>query len=184
MTVMAGTKYPDMWVDPEDDPRESDAVSLGDERATIMEYMRTQRLTLELKCSELDAAGMAKRSVEPSTMSLLGIVRHMADVEHSWMRRIMDGQDIPRLYFDPEDRDADWNGAVADPVVVDEAWAKWRTECEFTDAFVANAPDMGMVDPKGEVSLRDVLIHLIEEYARHNGHADLIRERVDGRTGQ
>jgi uncharacterized damage-inducible protein DinB len=178
-------KFPDMWVDPEDDPREVGATSLGDERATLQEFLRFQRLTMELKCSGLDADQLARRSVEPSTMSLLGLVRHMADVERSWFRRKMSGQDVPRLYRTAADRDADWNGAVPDPDVVASAWRAWRDECAFTDRFVAEAADLGMTDPgTGKISLREVLVHMVEEYARHNGHADLLRERIDGRVGQ
>ncbi|MEP6666967.1 MAG: DinB family protein [Nocardioidaceae bacterium] len=177
-------KLPDMFVDPEDDPREQNATSLGDERATLVEYLRCQRLTLELKCSDLDAADLARRSVEPSTMSLLGLVRHLATVKQSWLRRGMAGQDLPRLFRTATDSDAEWNGAVADPDVVAEARAAWRAECAFTDQFVAEAEDMGLIDPEGEFSLREVLVHVIEEYGRHNGHADLLRERIDGRTGQ
>ncbi|HYJ70499.1 MAG TPA: DUF952 domain-containing protein [Nocardioidaceae bacterium] len=177
------TVYPDMWVDPDDDPREG-GPTLGDERTTLLEYLRDQRLTFEMKCDGLDAEQMARRSVPPSTMSLLGLVRHLAAVEHSWFRRVMDGQDIPRLYRSEIDRDLDFNGAVADPAVVDDAWRTWRAEMAFTDEWIANAPDLGVTDPTGEDSLREVVVHLIREYARHCGHADLLRERIDGRTGQ
>lgn len=83
-----------MFIAPENDPREG-GPTLGDERATLVEYLRCQRLTLELKCSGLDAADLARRSVQPSTLSLLGLVRHMAEVERSWFRRRMAGQDAP-----------------------------------------------------------------------------------------
>jgi hypothetical protein len=180
---MSTRKFPDMWVDPEDDPREG-GPSLGDERATLVEYLRCQRLTLEMKCSGLDAADLARRSVEPSTMSLLGLVRHLAEVERSWFRRVMAGQDAPRIFSSDSDRDGDWNGALPDPELVAEAWKVWRAECAFTDRFVAGAPDLGVTDPNCQVSLREVLVHMVEEYARHNGHADLLRERIDGRVGQ
>ena len=180
------TVYDDMWVDPADDPREG-GPTLGDERSMLLEYLRTQRLTMEMKCAGLDAEQMARRSVEPSTMSLLGLVRHMAEVERSWFRRVLAAQDAPKLYQRPEDRDGDWNGAVADPAVVAEAWQAWRDECAFSDQFVANATDLAMTGDTrdgGSISLREVLIHMVEEYARHNGHADLLRERIDGRVGQ
>ncbi len=99
----------------------------------------------------------------------------------------MAGEDAPRRYARHDDRDGDWNGAVADDAVVHEAFAAWQEEQEFTDRFVASAPDLGISRETGDgghISLREVLLHLIEEYARHNGHADLIRERVDGRVGQ
>lgn len=185
MTRVTTRKYPDMWVDPEDDPREG-GPRLADERATLVEYLRTQRLTLELKCEGLDPEQLARRSVEPSTMSLLGLVRHMAEVERAWFRRRMSGQDVPYLFRIDEDRDADWNGAIADPRSVDEAWRAWREECAHTDRFVQEAPDLDVTGTTedGPISLREVLVHMVEEYARHNGHADLLRERIDGRTGQ
>ena len=175
-----------MFVDPEDDPREG-GPTLGDERATLVEYLRAQRLTLELKCSGLDAADLARRSVEPSTLSLLGLVRHLADVERSWFRRVMAGQDAPRRYSSEADPDGDFDGAVPDPEVVAEAWKAWREEVAFTDRYVAEAPDLdvlGQTRNQEPVSLREVLVHMVEEYARHNGHADLLRERIDGRVGQ
>jgi uncharacterized damage-inducible protein DinB len=175
-----------MFVDAERDPRE-DGPSLGDERATLIEFLRCQRLTLELKCSGLDAADLARRSVEPSTMSLLGLVRHMAEVERQWFRQVMAGQDVAPLYRSGADPDADFDGAVPDAAVVSSAWEAWRAECAFTDRFVAAEPELGATrrhDDQGEISLRELLVHMIEEYARHNGHADLLRERIDGRLGQ
>ena len=102
----------------------------------------------------------------------------MAEVERSWSRRVMAQQDAPRRYATDADRDGDWNGVVADDAVVDEAWAALREEQEFTDRLVASVPDLGFIREVADgrrISLREVLLHLIEEYARHNGHADLIR---------
>jgi hypothetical protein len=178
----ASTVYPDMWVDPDDDPREADALP-GDERGTLLDFLRRYRLTLEMKCADLDVEQMARRSVPPSTMSLLGLVRHLADVERYWFRRELAGQDAPRLYRSASDREADWNGAVADPEVVAEAWRAWRGEVAFADDFIAGSTDLGATGVSG-VPLRHVLVHMIEEYARHCGHADLLRERIDGRVGQ
>jgi uncharacterized damage-inducible protein DinB len=183
---MSPSRRADMFVDPENDPRE-DGPTLGDERATLVEYLRYQRQTLELKCSGLDAADLARRSVEPSTLSLLGLVRHLADVERGWFRRVMAGQDAPRRFSSGTDPDGDFDGAVPDPEVVAQAWEVWRAEVAFADRFVAEAPDLDVVGntpDQGPVSLREVLVHMIEEYARHNGHADLLRERIDGRVGQ
>ncbi|HSV39376.1 MAG TPA: DUF664 domain-containing protein [Nocardioidaceae bacterium] len=115
--------YDDMWLDPADDPRELPPVDYTDERATLNDYLRRYRLTLELKCADLDAEQLALRSVPPSTMSLLGLVRHLAEVERSWFRRRLAGQDAPHLYGKGN---GDWDGAVGDPAVVDEAWANWR----------------------------------------------------------
>src|SRR3954470_1246840 len=109
----------------DDDPRENGPM-LGDERSTLVEALRCQRLTLEMKCSGLDAEAMARRSVEPSTMSLLGLVRHLAEMERATFRELMSGQDVPRLFCTPDNRDGDFDGAVADPQVVAEAWDAWR----------------------------------------------------------
>ena len=182
----AASVYPDMWVDPADDPR-SGRPEPQDEKGTLLEYLRGYRLTLEMKCAGLDADQLATRSVPPSTMSLLGLVRHMAEVERHWFRRFMAGEDAPHRYREGGDRDGDWNGAVADPIVVAEAWQAWRDEVAFADAYAGKAGDLSTVayDHEGTaIQLRSVLVHMIEEYARHCGHADLIRERIDGRVGQ
>ncbi|QPP10600.1 DinB family protein [Streptomyces bathyalis] len=173
-----------MFVHPDDDPRSQDGYE--DERASLTGYLHDQRLTLQMKCSGLDAAALGRRSVEPSNLSLLGLVRHMAGVEQSWFRRVLAGQDVPRHYRSEADRDGDFNGAVAEPEVVAEAWETWRAEVAFAERFVRDAPSMDFsVTHEGEpLTLRDVLVHMIEEYARHNGHADLLRERIDGRVGQ
>lgn len=178
-------KYPDMWVDPEDDPRETDTSPVG-ERATLLEYLHHYRLTLEMKCEGLDAEQLARRSVPPSAMSLLGLVRHLAQVEHSWFRRVLEGQDLPRLYWSEDDHDLDFNGAVADPAVVEDAWASWRREVAHAEEYVDRAESLDVEGRRGDatIALREVLVHMIEEYARHLGHADLLRERIDGRTGQ
>lgn len=176
------TTSPDMWVDPDEDPREDGSETVG-ERATLLDYLRRYRLTMELKCADLDAGQLALRSVPPSTMSLLGLVRHMAEVERRWFRRELAGEDTPSLYCSKADRDGDWDGAVADPEVVAEAWRAWRAEVAFAERLVSETEDLGTVG-RGRVPLRDILVHMVEEYARHCGHADLIRERIDGRVGQ
>ena len=122
-------------------------------------------------------------------MSLLGLVRHMADVERGWFRWFMAGEDADELFSSSEDRDGDWDGARPDPAVVEEAWAAWRAEVAFAERFVAAAPSLDIVGQRddkwrGKLSLRWVLTHMVEEYARHIGHADLIRERIDGAVGQ
>ncbi|MGZ4768380.1 MAG: DinB family protein [Ilumatobacteraceae bacterium] len=193
---MATTRRADMFTadgkPSDDDPREN-RPRLADERTTLVEALRCQRLTLEMKCAGLDAEAMARRSVEPSTMSLLGLVRHLAEVERGTFRVLMSGQDVPRLFCSEADRDGDFEGAVPDPLVVAEAWDAWRAEVDFATRFVADAPslDIAANDPLnqhgsggGQISLREVLVGAIEEYARHMGHADFLRERIDGRIGQ
>jgi uncharacterized damage-inducible protein DinB len=177
----------DVWVDGAQDPRFAAGAELEGERATLSDYLRAYRLTLEMKCAGLDAAQLARRSVPPSTMSLLGLVRHLADVERNWFRRVMAHADAPPLYRSQEVTDADWRGAVADPDVVADAWRAWREEVAFAESLVAGAADLGVKGTMRDgtpIALREVLVHMIEEYARHCGHADLLRERIDGRTGQ
>lgn len=182
----ASPAHPYMWVDPDNDPRDTGIEVIG-ERATLLEYLRAYRLTLRLKCADLDPEQLALRSVPPSTMSLLGLVRHMSEVERSWFRRVMAGEDAPRRFSSDDDHEGEWNGAVGDPAVVAEAWSALNDEVAFAERFVADTADlgtMGRMSDGGSISLREVLVHMIEEYARHCGHADLIRERIDGRVGQ
>ncbi|HEX6234438.1 MAG TPA: DinB family protein [Jiangellaceae bacterium] len=175
-----------MFVSPDEDPR-TDPPTTGDEFTTLVGFLQWQRGTLELKCSGLEPPDLARRSVEPSTLSLLGLVRHLADVERSWFRRTLAGQDAPPIYYSESDPDGDFDGAFADPEIVEQAWRDWRAEIEFANQFVADAPSLdvtGQHRHHGAVSLRWVLVHMIEEYARHNGHADLLRQRIDGAVGQ
>jgi len=175
-----------MWVDPDDDPRDT-GTELGDERTTLIEYLRAYRLTLEMKCTGLDVGQMATRSVPPSDMSLLGLIRHMAEVERHWFRRVMAAEDAPYLFGSGQGRSDDWDGAMADPAVVEEAWRAWRSEVANSARFVSETSDLGFrgLNKDGRsLQLRDVMVHMIEEYALHCGHADLLRERIDGRVGQ
>ena len=183
--MTTGAHRADLFLDPDADPR-AGGPSLGDERATLAEFLRGQRLTLQIKCAGLDAEQLARRSVPPSTMSLLGLVRHMAEVERSWFRRRFAGQDVGRRYQTEDDPDADFNGAVADPAVVQEAWAAWQEEVAFAEEFAreVDLDAVGRTSSGDPISAREMLVHMIEEYARHNGHADLLRERIDGRVGQ
>jgi len=175
----------DVFIDPDLDPRGA-GTSRGDERATLVEFLRCQRLTLQLKCEGLDAEQLARRAVEPSTMSLLGLIRHMCEVERGWCQRRFGGHDAPSRYQSDTEPDGDFNGAVDDPAVVEQAWAAWREEIAFAGQFVRDT-DLDFVGHDwawNPISLRELLVHMIEEYARHNGHADLLRERIDGRIGQ
>jgi uncharacterized damage-inducible protein DinB len=176
----------DTWTDPENDPR-----SFGNpvgEKATYREYLGNYRLTIEMKCGGLDAEQLAARSVPPSALSLLGLVRHLAQMEHFWFVRVLQERtDEPQLYKVQDDWDRDFTGATADAAVVTEAFATWKgviaTADEWLDSL--DEADLGREVPfdDGTVSVRDVLVHVIEEYARHAGHADLLRECIDGRTG-
>ncbi len=171
------TVYRDMWVDPAEDPREN-ATGPEGERATLHDYLTSYRLTLLMKCEGLTPEQLARRSVPPSTMSLLGLLRHLAEVERDWRGWILPGDPPPKLY------DADFDGAVAEQPVVDAAYADLAREQAATDAALAEHPDLSTRLGKDAIAVRDLLVHRVEEYARHCGHADLLRECVDGRVGQ
>jgi uncharacterized damage-inducible protein DinB len=157
-----------------------------DERGMLAAYLDYHRATLAMKCAGLTLDQLRERAVPPSSMSLLGLVRHMADVERGWFRRTAAGLDAPPLFYSEQDLDGEFDNVdTADP---DEAFAAWRAECEFAQTFTATAESLDveskLVRPNGPHSLRWILAHMLEEYARHNGHADLLRERIDGATGE
>jgi uncharacterized damage-inducible protein DinB len=169
-----------MWLDPDQDPRDSAASPEG-ELATLQDYLANYRLTLLMKCEGLTAEQLARRSVPPSTMSLLGLLRHLGEVERDWRGWIVPGDPPAKLYGG---RDADFDGAVADQAVVDAAYADLAREQAATDAVLAGHPDLGVRVGKHAIAVRELLVHRVEEYARHCGHADLLRECIDGRVGQ
>ncbi|WP_327713073.1 DinB family protein [Streptomyces sp. NBC_00464] len=157
----------------------------GDERSMLVDFLGDQRATLEMKCAGLEGE-LSLRSVEPSTLSLLGLVRHLAEVERRWFRRVLAGQDVPPLFCSEDNADGDFDAVTSGPEPVAASWAAWRAEVAFADRLVGQAPHLdinGHDSWRGTVSLRSVLVHMIEEYARHNGHADLLRERIDGPRG-
>jgi uncharacterized damage-inducible protein DinB len=143
------------------------------------------RDTLAEKCRDLTGDQLRLKSMPPSQLSLLGLVRHMAEVERTWFRRVMKGEDIGLVYSDSGDFQVAYDATDA---VVEEAFADWRAEVEEARAIEASIPDLDATGHTArwneDVSLRWVLIHMIEEYARHNGHADFLREAIDGRTGE
>ncbi|MEU5215202.1 DinB family protein [Streptomyces sp. NPDC020807] len=152
----------------------------------LVRFLADQRRTLVLKCEGL-TDGLAARSAAPSTLSLIGLVRHLADVERHWFREILAGEPgTTPLFSSPASPDGDFDGATADPAAVAEAWEAWHAAVAHAEDFTERAPDLDVTGEdgwRGTVSLRWVLIHMIEEYARHNGHADLLRERLDGSIG-
>jgi uncharacterized damage-inducible protein DinB len=187
MTSQRTVGFGGMWARPEDDPR-TGGNPVG-ELATIRGYLTDYRLTLGLKCDDLAPEQLARRSVPPSTMSLLGLIRHMARVEHHWFYRVLQRHlDVPRIYWAADDPDRDFDGAVGDPGVVEDAFTTWHAQIAAAEAWLDGRPDLDATVPThhddDEASVRDILVHMIEEYARHAGHADLLRECIDGRTGQ
>jgi hypothetical protein len=173
--------YPDMWVDPAEDPRTSEGVSPDGELATLLDYLTNYRLTLRMKCEGLDPEELARRSVPPSTMSLLGLLRHLAEAERDWRNWVGPGDPAPRLYGAGA---AAFEGAVAEQALVAGAFADLAREQAATDAVLAGYPDLGTRVGRDGIAVRELWVHRIEEYARHCGHADLLRECIDGRIGQ
>jgi uncharacterized damage-inducible protein DinB len=164
-----------------------DPPTTSTERATLDGFLDYHRGTLAWKCADLPPEQLARRATPPSTLSLLGILRHLADVEHSWFRVRLAGEAAPPLFWTEAEPDLDFDGATADPEVVATAFAAWQREVararEIASRF--DLEDTFVHPGTGEtLSVRWVLVHMIEEYARHNGHADLLREAVDGQTGE
>jgi uncharacterized damage-inducible protein DinB len=157
-------------------------VLVAGERAMLETWLDWHRDTLARKCAGVPAEQLRQRAVPPSTMSLLGLVRHMAEVERAWFRRRIAGQDIARLYSGADD-DGDFDNV--DDADTEEAFATWRAECEAAREVMRGVETLDHTfDLRGyTLSVRWVLVHMIEEYARHNGHADLLRERLDGSKG-
>jgi hypothetical protein len=167
--------------DPELDPT-------GDEITLLHGFLDYHRTVLLRKAEGITEA-QARSRIDPSDLTLLGLIRHMAEVERNWFRRRFRDLDAPPLYYGDHDRDGDFHPDDAD--TLDDAMAALRTEIEFahdTTAGVAldtvakaNPPTQRI--PGWQPNLRWILIHMIEEYARHCGHADLLRQRIDGTLG-
>ena len=162
----------------------TDVPRTGGERELLRAYLDFHRETLALKCAGLSDDDLRRRTT-PSSLTLLALVRHMAEVERAWFRRVIDGQDVPLVWSDRLDFQEAYDASAAAP---EEAFAAWQAEVAIARDIEAAAPSLDVtgVDRRSgdEYSLRRVMLHLIQEYARHNGHADLLRERIDGRVGQ
>lgn len=173
------------WIAPDVD--RSYAPYAADERSMLEGWLDWHRYTLLHKCSGLANAQLIIPSVEPSNLTLLGLVRHMALVERFWFRQRFAGQDVPDLYCAPDNPDGDFDDvASADPAV---DFATFHEEIALARQAVAGR---GLDETflhrrhgrERTINLRWVYLHMIEEYARHNGHADFLREALDGRTGE
>jgi len=162
-----------------DDPRDAD------ERTTLLAFLEWQRETLARKCDGLTVEQLRLRSAEPSTLSLLGLIRHMADGERWWFRWNFACEDAPERYSSEDDISGEFDNV--DSADADEAFVAWREERRRADEIIAGASlDDLMRRPREDhprINLRWILTHMIEEYSRHNGHADLLRQRIDGATG-
>jgi len=152
------------------------------EREMLRAWLDWHRATLLRKCAGLDATQLTRRAVPPSSLSLLGLVRHMSDTERGWVRQAFRGQSIPDLYYRSDAPDADFNEAGPDGA--EEAFRLYAAECVAVDAALEGAElDDTFTFREETMSVRWMWQHLVEEYARHNGHADLLREVIDGSVG-
>jgi uncharacterized damage-inducible protein DinB len=162
--------------------------NIAPERVAMETLLDHHRATLLWKCGGLTSAQLAARTVPTSTMSLLGLVRHLADVERVWFRRRIAGEDIPAIYWSDASPDGDFDDVDPDDAEVD--FATYAAEVEvaravlaardYDDTFMAQHSD----GSEETIDIRTLVLHMIEEYARHNGHADLLREAIDGSVGE
>jgi uncharacterized damage-inducible protein DinB len=158
--------------------------SFGSEREMLRAFLDYQRATLAMKCDGLTDAELREQSMPPSTLSLLGLVRHMAEVERTWFRRLFEDRDAPMVWSDKIDFQAAYDASASTRA---EAFGAWEAEVENSRRIeqAAASLDLAGYQPRWEegVSLRLVMVHVLLEYGRHNGHADFLREGVDGTVG-
>lgn len=171
--------YTQTWADDSRPP----LPQTGGEREILTAYLDHHRATFALKCAGVGADDFSRRTMPPSTLTLHGLLRHLTGVERWWFQVNFAGDDVPLLYYSDDDPDQDFERLDGD---VDEAWAQWRRECDRSREIVAmhDLDDTGTrVRDGAPISLRGVLVKMVAEYAQHNGHADLLREGIDGTTG-
>ncbi|WP_328417365.1 MULTISPECIES: DinB family protein [unclassified Micromonospora] len=156
----------------------------GGERETLRAFLDFHRATLALKCDGLSDEELRRQSMPPSSLSLLGLVRHLAEVERAWFRRVIDGEDVGLVWSATGDYQQAYDASSATRA---EAFDAWQREVEHARRIERAAPSLDVTGHNArsgeDVSLRLVMLHLIHEYARHNGHADFLREGIDGTVG-
>ena len=170
---------------PWDPPAATQEPGTADERAALAGFLDSGRATLLVACAGIDGAALARRACPPSTLSLLGLLRHLADVERAWFRRTLDGQDAPPIFYASRQ---DWDDQfdLVDPAQAPRELATYLAEVDAAREVAARyeLTDTATTRQGDVVTLRWIMLHMIEEYSRHNGHADLIREAIDGSRGQ
>ena len=157
------------------------------ERDMLEGWLEYHRQTLAWKCEGLSDEQLRTAAVPPSELSLMGLVRHMADVERSWFRRVLAGEQEEPIYYSDADPDGEFHLTERDTWA--EAYATWQGEIEAAREQAARFALDDLSQGKSRFTdepftLRWIYTHMIEEYARHNGHADLLRELIDGATGE
>jgi Protein of unknown function (DUF664) len=158
---------------------------VGTESESLSDWLDFHRATLQLKCAGLTDEQLKLRAVPTSTLSLLGLVRHLTEVERGWFCEDLDGQPAPPLYYTDDDPDGDFDNLDSHPVA--EVWVAYHEAVASARqiwASFASPDNLGRKGGEEPLNVRWVMTHLIEEYARHNGHADLLREAIDGERGE
>jgi hypothetical protein len=157
---------------------------VGDDRTMLPPWLDYQRATLLWKCELLGGEQLVRRGVPPSPLSLLGIVRHMTFVEWHWFERVFADTGTPQPFSTEHDADVDWNDLDPGRAMADIE--RFQQQCAISRGIVAASPSMDQLaaNAREDVSLRWIMVHMIEEYARHNGHADFLRELIDGAVGE
>lgn len=157
---------------------------IGGEREMLRGFLDFHRATLAMKCDDLSDEDLRRQASAPSTLSLLGLVRHMAEVERTWFRRVIDGEDIGLIWSDTGDFQAAYDASSS---TREDVFAVWHAEIEHSRRIEREAESLDVTGHQArwgeDVSLRLVMLHMMHEYARHNGHADFLREAIDGVTG-
>jgi hypothetical protein len=180
MTEIPEENYSPLWRN----DRRREVPRTGTELEILSGLLDNHRIQFEQKCEGLSQAELSRRSIPPSGLSLHGLVRHLAGVERWWFQIQFAGDDVPMLYYSDDDPNQDFDSLDGD---VEEAFAVWRRECDRSRQIVSSAASLdatGTSRRNGEpFSLRWLLVYQIAEYAQHNGHTDLLRERIDGATG-
>ncbi len=169
------------WTAPQP-PALADGPLVGDDRPILEGFLAWERSTLLNVCAGLTGQQLVIRAIPPSNLTLLGLVRHLAKVERTWFRQRAAGDPVGPMYDAALGKDADFEDL--DPARAEEDFARYVEECRLADTAVADMAFESTFAHAGEVfSLRLVYVHMVAEYSRHNGHADLLRERIDGKTG-
>jgi uncharacterized damage-inducible protein DinB len=161
-----------------------DPPSTGPEREMLRAFLDFHRATLAMKCEGLSDDQLREQSSPPSALSLLGLVRHMAEVERTWFRRVINAEDLPLIWSKTGDFQAAYDASQGSR---EQAFRAWQGEVEHARRIEREASSLDVTGYQArweeEVSLRLVMLHMMHEYARHNGHADFLREAIDGTVG-
>jgi uncharacterized damage-inducible protein DinB len=157
---------------------------IAGEREMLRAFLDFHRATLAMKCDGLSDEDLRRQSSPPSTLSLLGLVRHMAEVERVWFRRVINGEDVGRVWTDTDDFQVAYDASQSNRAETFEAWEREVEHARRIEREAESLDVTGYFARWGQdVSLRLVMMHLMHEYARHNGHADFLREAIDGTVG-